>query len=95
MILGSEPAESGEDGKEGWEGEREGEIPPLITSWVTAPAGRCQNPTLSDVKTAPENGEGLEEARKEYEENGSVMRIGRGMRHFLEENKIGEKNKAG
>lgn len=56
MILGSEPTESGEDGGEGWEGEREGEIPPLITSWVTAPAGRCQNPTLSDVRRALENG---------------------------------------
>lgn len=44
------------DGGEGWEGEREGEIPPLITSWVTAPAGRCQNPTLSDVRRALENG---------------------------------------
>lgn len=41
-------------GKEGWEGEGEGEIPPLITSWVTAPAGRCQNPTLSDVSRVGE-----------------------------------------
>lgn len=56
MILGSEQTESGEDGGEGVEGEREGEIPPLITSWVTAPAGRCQNPTLSDVRRALENG---------------------------------------
>lgn len=38
----------------GMEG-REGEIPALITSWVTAPAGRCQNPTLSDVGRALEN----------------------------------------
>lgn len=29
--------------------EREGEILPLITSWVTAPAGWFQNPTLSDM----------------------------------------------
>lgn len=56
MILSSEPTESREDGGEGWEGEREGEIPPLITSWVTDPAGRCQNPTLSDVRRALENG---------------------------------------
>lgn len=50
MIPGSEQTESREDGGEGGEGGREGEIPPLITSWVTAPAGRCQNPTLSDVE---------------------------------------------
>lgn len=56
MIPGSEQTESGEDGVEGGEGGREGEIPPLITSWVTGPAGRCQNPTLSDVRKALENG---------------------------------------
>lgn len=58
MIPSSEPTESGEDGGEGWEGEREGEIPPLITSWVTAPAGRCQNPTLSEVGRVLQNGLG-------------------------------------
>lgn len=42
------------EGREGGRGGREGEIPLLITSWVTAPAGRCQNPTLSDVKSARE-----------------------------------------
>lgn len=47
--------ESGENGGKGGEGGREGEIPTLITSWVTAPAGRCQNPTLSDVLGALEN----------------------------------------
>lgn len=45
--------ESREGGEErrggGGGGKREGKILPLITSWVTAPAGRCQNPTLSDV----------------------------------------------
>lgn len=58
MIPGSEQTESGEDGGEGRgeEGGREGVIPTLITSWVTAPAGRCQNPTLSDVRRALENG---------------------------------------
>lgn len=56
MIPGSEQTERGEDGGEGGEVGREGEIPPLITSWVTAPAGRCQNPTLSDVRRALENG---------------------------------------
>jgi len=56
VILGSEQTESGENGGEGEEGGREGEILTLITSWVTAPAGRCQNPTLSDVKRALENG---------------------------------------
>lgn len=40
--------------KGGGQGGREGEIPPLITSWVTAPAGRCQNPTLSDVSRVGE-----------------------------------------
>lgn len=44
--------ESGENGGEEEVGGREGEIPTLITSWVTAPAGRCQNPTLSDVRRA-------------------------------------------
>lgn len=39
----------GGGGKEEEGKEREGEILPLITSWVTAPAGRCQNPTLSDM----------------------------------------------
>lgn len=58
MIPGSEQTGSGEDGGEGrgGEGGREGVIPTLITSWVTAPAGRCQNPTLSDVRRALENG---------------------------------------
>lgn len=60
MILSSELTESGGDGGEGREGEREGEIPPLITSWVTAPAGRCQNPTLSDVRSVLENGGDIE-----------------------------------
>lgn len=68
MILSSEQTESGEDGREGVEGEREGEIPPLITSWVTAPAGRCQNPTLSDVRRALENGRDREEAWQRHEE---------------------------
>lgn len=69
MIPGSEQTESGEDGGkggEGGEGGREGEIPTLITSWVTAPAGRCQNPTLSDVRRAPENsGVGAGRERKD------------------------------
>ena len=47
-----------------WGRRREGEIPPLITSWVTAPAGRCQNPTLSDVRRVPENGGGERGSRK-------------------------------
>lgn len=53
--------ESGENRGEEEGGGKEGEIPTLITSWVTAPAGRCQNPTLSDVRRALENGvRGLE-----------------------------------
>lgn len=51
MIPGSEYTESGENGGEGGVGGREGEIPTLITSRVTAPAGRCQNPTLSDEES--------------------------------------------
>lgn len=57
MILRSELRESREVGEEGGEEEREGEILSLITSWVTVPAGRCQNPTLSDMKKALRNGD--------------------------------------
>lgn len=67
MIPGSEQTESGENGGEGGEGGREGEIPTLITSRVTAPAGRCQNPTLSDVRRVLANGKvGSGRERKEY-----------------------------
>lgn len=44
--------------------KREGEILPLITSWVTAPAGRCQNPTLSDVWKGLWNGGWSNNVRK-------------------------------
>lgn len=77
MIPSSEPTESGEDGGEGWEGEREGEIPPLITSWVTAPAGRCQNPTLSDVGRVLQNGVGgggAEQGERERKHGKSVRK---------------------
>lgn len=61
MIPGSQQTERGEEGGEGRERGREGEIPPLITSWVTAPAGRCQNPTLSDVRRMGGREEGWQE----------------------------------
>lgn len=64
-------------GREG-RGKREGEIPPLITSWVTAPAGRCQNPTLSDVRRALQNGrDGAQrERRRKRSESKSIRRRG-------------------
>lgn len=66
------------DREDGAEGGKEGEIPPLITSWVTAPAGRCQNPTLSDVWRELENGR--EHSMSLYVYMGRVMRTGGGMR---------------
>lgn len=74
------------EGEGGRQGGREGEIPPLITSWVTTPAGRCQNPTLSDVRRELENGKDKvgrerEEGEEEREERGRVMRTGSGIRH--------------
>lgn len=70
---------------EGWEGEGEGEIPPLITSWVTAPAGRCQNPTLCDVSRVGEKEREKEREREAGRQAGReaaerVMRTGSGMR---------------
>lgn len=48
----------------GMGGEGEGEIPPLITSWVTAPAGGCQNPTLSDASRVGEQEAGSRESNE-------------------------------
>lgn len=55
MIPRSELRESRQGREEEGKGEREGENLPLITSWVTAPAGRCQNPTISDMRKALRN----------------------------------------
>lgn len=55
MIPCSELRESRQGREEEGKGEREGENLPLITSWVTAPAGRCQNPTISDMRKALQN----------------------------------------
>lgn len=58
MIPRSELRESRQGREEEGKGEREGENLPLITSWVTAPAGRCQNPTISDMRKALRNEDG-------------------------------------
>lgn len=58
-LLCDPPLRAERESRQGREeegtGEREGENLPLITSWVTAPAGRCQNPTISDMRKALRN----------------------------------------
>ena len=70
MISSSEQTETREDGGERG---REGKIPPLITSWVTTPAGRCQNPTLYDERRGLENGR--DKAKRERKGRGGEGRV--------------------